>query len=61
VKKRPANGLKPYSETNTICKKCDYGLATTEYRHNNGAEYLVRRCGRCKYEWKEACVDAEMV
>ena len=52
-----------------VCPKCGYGSiyagdesAITEWVKGLGLpsqEYILRRCSRCGYEWREKPLDAE--
>ena len=47
--------MKPYNE-NPVCAKCGCKGASTEYQHDTPA-FLLRRCARCGYSWREAPLD----
>ena len=56
--------MKPY-DANRLCPKCGAGGATVSTRFFHGVprspEHIRRECGRCRYDWREAPLDAAQV
>jgi uncharacterized Zn finger protein len=59
-------GTKPY-DPNAKCKVCGHENITQELvtrsfatlRSRKITPYWVRKCGYCRHQWPEACVDGE--
>ena len=55
--------MKPY-DSNRLCPKCGAGGATvtTRFIHGIGkaSEHIRRECGRCRFDWREAPLDAQV-
>jgi hypothetical protein len=53
--------VKPY-DANGLCPKCGAGGATVSTRFFYGVprspEHIRRECGRCRFDWREAPLDA---
>ena len=52
--------MKPY-DSKSRCLKCGYDLVSSIYTemYVEVEEAIERTCGRCGYQWYEACLDSE--
>jgi len=54
--------VKPYN-ANGVCPKCGSAHVTTRFYSaigSVGTEHIRRECSRCRYEWREAPLDARI-
>lgn len=54
--------MKPYNASG-VCPKCGSAHVTTRFYGaigNVGVEHIRRECSRCRYEWREAPLDARI-
>ncbi len=47
-----------YTET-AVCPKCGGKHIATRYEYQFGNEWLLRKCDRCGYAWKQTPLDKE--